>query len=135
MVVAPGADVMLIEIDQLTDGQPIPMAQWNPKVGDVLQFYGYGHTDFKRTYATQLHTAATKVTGLEYRSRSTIIHNHGLDGGYALGDSGGPAILNGQLIGVHQGSDHSRHQPNGSNPGRFESVPALRGWIRSVAGV
>jgi hypothetical protein len=34
-----------------------------------------------------------------------------------------------RLVGVHSGSDHDRRQPDGTNPARYESIPAQNGWI------
>ena len=45
------------------------------------------------------------------------------------GDSGGPVFHGDLLVGLHAGSDHARRKADGTNPARYESIPAQNGWI------
>ena len=66
---------------------------------------------------------------MEPRAGSRIGRSHTIQGGYGYGDSGGPVFRGDRLVGVHSGSDHDRRQPDGTNPARYESIPAQNGWI------
>ena len=74
-------------------------------------------------------TGLTRLEGIEPRGGSRIGRSHTIQGGYGLGDSGGPVFHGDRLVGVHSGSDHAARRPDGTNPARYESIPAQNGWI------
>ena len=126
---APAGDVMLIKLRHPAPSPSVLRAGIDPGPGAILRFHGFGETSPRGQRSPELRTGLTRLDRMEPRAGSRIGRSHTIEGGYGLGDSGGPVFQGDRLVGIHSGSDHARRQPNGTNPAWFESIPAQNGWI------
>lgn len=129
-----GADVALLRLPTPVDVAPLPRATEDPAVGTTADFYGYGRFLVESLQAPTLLAGWTEVTGYDDHDTHRLVHNHTVRGGFSLGDSGGPIVLDGELVGVHAGSNHADRTIRGTNPAWYTSVPSLGGWIDDVIG-
>lgn len=126
---SPAGDVMLIKLRHPAPAPAVKRAGVDPAPGAVLRFHGFGETQPFGFRSPQLLTGLTRLGHIEHRGGHRVGHTHTIQGGYNTGDSGGPVFQGDRLVGLHSGSDHGRRQPNGTNPARYESIPAQNGWI------
>lgn len=126
---APAGDVMLLKLAHPAPSPSVRRAGRDPVAGDVLRFHGFGETSPRGQRSAELRTGLTRLDRMDARPGHRIGRSHTIEAGYGLGDSGGPVFHGDLLVGVHSGSDHSRRQPNGTNPAWYESIPAQNGWI------
>ena len=128
---APAGDVMLLKLRHPAPSPSVKRAAADPAPGSILRFHGFGSIAPGPTAprSTELRTGLTRLETMTPRGGSWIGNNHTIEGGYGLGDSGGPIFHGDLLVGLHSGSDAGRRQLNGTLPGRYESIPAQNGWI------
>lgn len=126
---APAGDVMLLKLRHPAPAPAVLRAGVDPAPGAVLRFHGFGETQFAGLRSPLLLTGLTRLDGMAPRAGSWIGHNHTIQGGYALGDSGAPVFQGDRLVGLHSGSDRHLRQADGTVPARYESIPAQNGWI------
>ena len=126
---APAGDFMLLKLRHPAPSPAVRRAGVDPAPGAVLRFHGFGETTPRGLRSPELRTGLTRLDRMEPRAGSRIGRSHTIQGGYGYGDSGGPVFQGDRLVGVHSGSDHDRRQPDGTNPARYESIPAQNGWI------
>ena len=126
---APAGDFMLLKLRHPAPAPAVKRAGRDPIPGDVLRFHGFGETSPNGMRSLEVLTGLTRLEGIEPRGGSRIGRSHTIQGGYGLGDSGGPVFHGDRLVGVHSGSDHAARRPDGTNPARYESIPAQNGWI------
>lgn len=110
--------------DQATARVTLPVSDTDPPMGDTLEFIGYGGPK----YATRRVITATRVSSREPIS---------FDAGVVSGDSGGPIIWNGHLVGINYGAparsgNAGTHEGwNVTYPGSSHATPAtLTGFLR-----
>lgn len=126
---APAGDVMLLKLRHPAPAPAVRRAGVDPAPGDVLRFHGFGQTQFAGIRSPLLLTGLTRLGSMENRGGHRVGHSHTIQGGYDSGDSGGPVFRGDLLVGLHSGSDHARRKADGTNPARYESIPAQNGWI------
>lgn len=128
---APAGDFMLLKLRHPAPAPSVLRAGADPAPGAILRFHGFGATAPGPTgpRSAELRTGLTRLNHMAPRGGSWIGHSHTIEGGYTFGDSGGPVFHGDRLVGIHSGSDHTRRQPNGTNPAWYESIPAQNGWI------
>ena len=126
---APAGDFMLIKLRHPAPSPSVLRAGADPAPGEVLRFHGFGETTPRGQRSPELRTGLTRLERMEPRAGSLIGRTHTIQGGYGFGDSGGPVFHGDRLVGVHSGSDHAARRPDGTNPARYESIPAQNGWI------
>ncbi|WP_010539979.1 trypsin-like serine protease [Dietzia alimentaria] len=126
---APAGDVMLLKLRHPAPAPAVRRAGVDPAPGDVLRFHGFGQTQFAELRSPLLLTGLTRLGHMEHRGGHRVGHSHTIQGGYDYGDSGGPVFRGDLLVGLHAGSDHARRKADGTNPARYESIPAQNGWI------
>lgn len=126
---APAGDVMLIKLAHPAPARPVVRAGTDPAPGTVLRFHGFGETQFFGLRSPTLLTGLTRLDRMAPSGGSWVGHSHTIQGGYNTGDSGGPVFHGDRLVGLHSGSDHNQRRADGTNPARYESIPAQNGWI------
>lgn len=129
---APAGDLMLLELAHPAPAPAVRRAALDPAPGTILRFHGFGNTaDGTRSW--ELRTGLTRLDAITDRpgsgGTSRIGHNHSVQGGVALGDSGAPLFDGDRLVGLHSTSDRDHRAPDGTLPARYESIPAQNGWI------
>jgi len=126
---APHGDVMLLKLRHPAPAPAVKRATHDPAPGDVLRFHGFGETSPRGVRSPQALTGLTRLERMEPRAGSWIGRSHTIQGGYGLGDSGGPVFHGDRLVGIHSGSDHAARRADGTNPAWYESIPFQNGWI------
>lgn len=126
---APAGDFMLLKLAHPAPAPAVLRAGHDPAPGSVLRFHGFGSFSAAGPRSPLLLTGLTRLDRMAPRDGSWIGHSHTIQGGYGLGDSGGPVFHGDRLVGIHSGSDHQQRRPDGTNPARYESIPAQNGWI------
>lgn len=128
---APAGDFMLLKLRHPAPSPSVLRAGVDPAPGAILRFHGFGGTAAgpQGPRSAEVLTGLTRLDRMEPRGGSWIGRSHTIQGGYSFGDSGGPVFQGDRLVGIHSGSDHTRRQPNGTNPAWYESIPAQNGWI------
>ncbi|XP_014232085.1 kallikrein-11-like [Trichogramma pretiosum] len=113
--------------------QPIPISSTAPKAKDVITVSGYGYAH-EEPSGGRLKIGHTElITSAKCRQNYTVTDNmlcssiELLD--LCFGDSGGPAVYRGELVGViSQGCEYTA-------PNVFTKVANYHDWIRRVAGL
>lgn len=130
-----GGDVALIELVSPYQNTYAKLAASTPAIGAKGDIYGWGAINTTPTYPSYLKTAKVTVVGTNNSTWAgpSIVEKG--DNGQALwGDSGGPLIVNGKVVGVCSG-------PLEGAPGTisgtvmYASTVAAASWIKSTSGV
>lgn len=99
-----------------------------PSVGATVSFYGYGETDASGTPSDNLKTCTMRVkanSGSDGRNAHIITLTKG-SGISAKGDSGGPALVHGVIVGTDSNGTSSVKD--------FADVTAYHDWIAKTIG-
>lgn len=129
----PTADLAILELsDTLADVTPLTVAKAAPAVGDVLTVLGWGLVD---------QAGRTGPPGDQLKLGRYLLHDverdrlvHLGDGDDScLGDSGGPVVFEGQLVGVVSGAIETAVQPCGDG-GVDVNVATYRTFIAQAIG-
>ncbi|RJQ82874.1 peptidase S1 [Pseudonocardiaceae bacterium YIM PH 21723] len=121
-----GADLALLELSSSAGTSAIGLANADPAVGSTNDIYGWGRTACEGTASPQLKTATVRVDSI---SGSGLINSTGINGHAWKGDSGGPQMFQGKVVGVASTATCTAKTQN------YASVTHDRAWIRSTAGV
>jgi hypothetical protein len=131
VVNASRADIALLNLDRAVSTSYAPLATADPPVGARNDIYGWGTIEpgEDAPMSARLKRASVQVTsttaGDAYGGRA--IRSRVGSGGPGYGDSGGPQLYRGRLVGVCSTGDYVHQQ--------YASVSANRSWIRDVTGV
>lgn len=129
-------DVALIELKTAYQGSYAPLGASNPSAGNPGDIYGWGAQGSGTSSPSKLKTASVTINGLDSSHwPGPAISQKGNSGQAYYGDSGGPLIVNGKVVGVCSGpvNDSDIGDPQGNV--LYASVPASASWIKSVSGV
>lgn len=130
----PTADLAVLELaDTLPDVPPLPLATTAPAVGDTLTVLGWGLVDpAGRTGPPGDQLKLGKYL-LHDVDRDRLVHlGEGDDS--CLGDSGGPVVLEGELVGIVSGALETAVRPCGDG-GVDVNVATHREFIAQAAGL
>ncbi|WP_199443454.1 S1 family peptidase [Umezawaea beigongshangensis] len=136
-VVAPQGDVALLHLVTATTAMPVRLGTSDPVLSTfpVGTMFGWGAEGPGGPIGVLLKSALVDVIGFYTDAHGgRTIGTSGSTGAGWHGDSGGPLLVGGRLVGVAS----SVLGQDGSNPYAhtdFASVAAHRGWIRTAAGV
>jgi hypothetical protein len=126
----PSADLAMVRLDRDVSNTPAPIASAYPRTGSHVSVYGWGATCQQYEVYCQsptLKTATMRMAGLAPDLYGgTALHLEAVDGVGAGGDSGGPAITGGTVVGVASTSDRQTFT-------RYTATAPYIEWIRSVA--
>ncbi|MBW5420086.1 trypsin-like serine protease [Streptomyces sp. BG9H] len=126
----PSADLAMVRLDRDVTLTPAKIASTYPQTGTNVSVYGWGATcrDNESTCQSPvLKTAAMRMTGLTTdHYGGTAIALQGVDGVAAGGDSGGPAMVGGTVVGVASTSDRQSRS-------NYTATAAYTNWIQSAA--
>jgi hypothetical protein len=95
------ADIGIVELATATTIAPLPVARTAPTAGAVAHIVGYGQIVYN-TYNAKRYAADTVVAAID--AGDTITVGDGTKH-TCVGDSGGPAIVGGTVVGVDSYSD------------------------------
>lgn len=125
-------DVALAELTAPYQGSYATLGGSTPSKGTPGDIYGWGRTAQGAPAASKLKTASVTIAGTDNQGWSgpSIVETRGSGQAYK-GDSGGPLIVGGKLVGVCSGTN-SYNDPNDVE---YASVPASASWITSTSGV
>lgn len=131
-----GADIALAELTTAYSGAVATLGGTNPAAGTAGDIYGWGRESVNSPAAPKLKTAKVQVTGLDtsHWPGPSIAHK-GVDGQALYGDSGGPLIIGGKLVGVCSGpvNDSDVGDPKGNV--LYASIPSAAKWVTDTSGV
>ncbi|MET9434860.1 trypsin-like serine protease [Streptomyces sp. NPDC006551] len=128
----PSADLAMVRLDRDVSNTPAPIASAYPRTGSHVSVYGWGATCGPQQYEAHcqsptLKTATMRMTGLAPDLYGgTALHLEAVDGVGAGGDSGGPAMTGGSVVGVASTSDRQTFT-------RYTATAPYIEWMRSVA--
>ena len=137
-------DVAIFELYTPLKGdfiQTIELSNESPRVGDFVKVSGWGLTKENGIVSQQLKSVYVAVESQEkcrrfYKAGRYVTDNMfcayipGLKDA-CLGDSGGPAVFDGQLVGIVSWGKRSECARRNS-PGVYVNVPAIRPWIEHI---
>lgn len=103
--------------------------------GDSGTIYGYG-LRANQQQSTGLYKASVNVLGASTDAYSgTAVHVQGVNGASNHGDSGGPLIVGGKIVGVCSTGDEADPGSNINATSNYANLTASRSWIKSTSGV
>lgn len=125
-------DVALAELTSSYNGSYASLGGTTPDAGTPANLYGWGRTAVGAPASSTLKTAKVSIVGTDDQGWSgpSIVEKR-VDGQAYKGDSGGPLIANGKLVGVCSGTN-SYNKPDEAE---YASVPASADWITRTSGV
>lgn len=139
-VTAPsGADVALLQLSTAVAGTPVTVASSSPGPGTAVTLYGWGQTTsspgtspasmFLKELQTQVDVdSACGWRGFDGAAELCIQSTR--DQTACYGDSGGPAVVDGMLVGVTSRGSRTCGDANTV----YEDLTPLRAWIQQVTG-
>lgn len=103
--------------------------------GDSGTIYGYG-LRANQQQSTGLYKASVNVLGASTDAYSgKAVHVQGVNGASNHGDSGGPLIVGGKIVGVCSTGDEADPGSNINATSNYANLTASRSWIKSTSGV
>lgn len=130
-----GGDVALLELVSPYQNTYASLAASNPAAGAAAKIFGWGAINTNPDYPDYLKKASVSIVGTNSSNwPGPAIVEKGVDGQALWGDSGGPLIVNGKVVGVCSG-------PLQGAPGTitgtvmYASVIAAGSWIKTNSGV
>ncbi|KAM7354834.1 hypodermin-B-like [Cochliomyia hominivorax] len=137
-------DVAILELNAPLSGkyiETIELSQDAPEKGDFIKVSGWGLTRENGTVSQQLKSVYVKV--LSFKECRNAYHNYrnitksmfcasgpGVKDACAA-DSGGPAVLDDQLVGIVSWG-RGRKCAHKQSPGVYVNIQALRPWIEDI---
>ncbi|XP_053949099.1 serine protease SP24D-like [Anastrepha ludens] len=117
----------------------IPLASADPPTSATVIISGWGRTSTDGPPATQLqYNTLRPITNAECRKyfsdvpQTVLCLAHTAGNGACYGDGGGPAIYNGNLVGV---ANFIFYQCGSNKPDGYASISSFRNWLRQNSDV
>lgn len=127
-------DLALVELSKPYNTTYATLGATEPSVGNNGAIYGWGRETPTGPAAPKLKTANVRIAGFgSDNDGGRSIYHTGINGQAWKGDSGGPLIVGGKLVGVASTSYSQGNNPNSRSD--YTSVPNAASWIKSVSGV
>lgn len=134
---APAGDIALVHMrtaKTLSSYAPLNLSYTTKSSGSGV-IMGYGNRA-NSVPSTGLYQATVNLTGRSYDAYSgTAQHVTGVSGASNHGDSGGPLLVNGQVVGVCSTGDVADPGANTNAGSNYAVLTQSASWIRSTAGV
>ncbi len=130
-------DVALVHLSQSKNlgSYPALADSYTATSGDAGKIMGYGRRA-NAANADGLYQANVTVIGKSTDAYSgTAVHIKGVDGAANHGDSGGPVIVGGKIVGVCSTGDDQDPGANTQAGSNYANLTASRSWIKSTSGV
>ncbi|MBQ1444692.1 MAG: S1 family peptidase [Renibacterium sp.] len=130
-------DVALVHLSQSKNlgSYPALADSYTATSGDAGKIMGYGRRA-NAANADGLYQANVTVIGKSTDAYSgTAVHIKGVDGAANHGDSGGPLIVGGKIVGVCSTGDDQDPGANTQAGSNYANLTASRSWIKSTSGV
>jgi len=130
-------DVALVHLSQSKNlgSYPALADSYTATSGDAGKIMGYGRRA-NAANADGLYQANVTVIGKSTDAyRGTAVHIKGVDGAANHGDSGGPLIVGGKIVGVCSTGDDQDPGANTQAGSNYANLTASRSWIKSTSGV
>jgi hypothetical protein len=136
-----GSDVALIQLSTAVTGTPVTIASSSPEPGTGITLLGWGQTapepggSGPSSSLKQLSTEVvddSKCSGGEIDDNTELCIGSTTDQTACYGDSGGPAVVEGMLVGATSRSSGS--STCGESDTVYEDLTALRDWITQTIG-
>lgn len=134
---SPYGDVALVHLSEPAPVRTyLPLANsYAPRSGDTGVIEGYGLRANQRP-TTSLYKANVNVIGYSTDAHDgDAIHVKGVNGASNHGDSGGPLIVDGKIVGVCSTGDVADPGSNTHATSNYANLTDSRTWISNVAGV
>jgi secreted trypsin-like serine protease len=129
------ADVALLRLAQPIEGvTPVPLARVKPRPGRTGAIVGFGLDGRGQIAHREVGSVRLGHCPASLQRAERLICWHSSRGGSNTcdGDSGGPLLLNGRVVGITSWSTTNECGPSGLTVDT--SVAAFRRWIRTVTG-
>lgn len=134
---APAGDIALVHMrtaKTLSSYAPLNLSYTTKSSGSGV-IMGYGNRA-NSVPSTGLYRATVNLTGRSYDAYDgTAQHVTGVSGASNHGDSGGPLLVNGQVVGVCSTGDVADPGANTNAGSNYAVLTQSASWIRSTAGV
>lgn len=129
-------DIALAELSTSYNGPVATLGGTNPTAGTAGDIYGWGRETVDGPASSKLKTAKVQVNGVvNDPSRGPSISQKGVDGQALYGDSGGPLIINGKVVGVCSGPATQGDIGKADGNVLYASIPSAATWISQTSGV
>ncbi|MCU1532705.1 MAG: secretion protein [Arthrobacter sp.] len=134
---SPAGDVGLVHLSSPHKLRSYPdlSAGYHPGAADSGTIMGYGLRADQRP-AKRLYEADVSVTHASTDAYGgPAIHVRGINGASNHGDSGGPLIVDGEIVGVCSTGDEADPGSNIHAGSNYANLTSSRGWIQSITGI
>lgn len=135
--ISPRGDVALLQLSTPIRGiTPVNISgNYTPRAGDTGTIIGYGLRANKE-YSWYQYKAQNRVIGsARDLYNGPAVYLEGINGAANHGDSGGPLIINGQVVGVCSKGDVDDPGADPNETVYYANLSAHRSWIKSISGI
>lgn len=135
--VSPRGDVALLQLSTPIRGiTPVNISgNYTPRAGDTGTIIGFG-LRANQEYSWYQYKAQNRVIGpARDFYNGPAIYLEGINGAANHGDSGGPLIINGQVVGVCSMGDVADPGADPNATVYYSNLSAHRSWIKSISGI
>ncbi|WP_346846138.1 trypsin-like serine protease [uncultured Rothia sp.] len=130
-------DVALLELSTPIRGiTPVTLSgNYTPRAGDTGTIVGYGLRANKEYSNYQYKAQNRVISSSRDLYNGPAIYLEGINGAANHGDSGGPLIINNQVVGVCSKGDSDDPGADPNETVYYANLSAHRSWIKSISGI